>query len=71
MVQQKSPISLERNRMHPTHPKIYKFSSYLTGNNTSPLCSQELWPLDHRGGADQISLGYKVDLGVWISILKQ
>jgi hypothetical protein len=22
MVQQKSPISLERNRMHPTHPKI-------------------------------------------------
>jgi hypothetical protein len=29
---------------------IYKFSSYLTGNNTSPFCSQELWPLDHRGG---------------------
>jgi hypothetical protein len=45
---------------------IYKKSSYLTGNrilhniqiqfvphrkhNTSPLCSQKLWPLDHRGG---------------------
>jgi hypothetical protein len=25
MVQQKSPISLERNRMHPTHPKISEF----------------------------------------------
>jgi hypothetical protein len=21
-----------------------------TKHNTSPLCSQELWPLDHRGG---------------------
>jgi hypothetical protein len=28
---------------------IHKFSSYF-GNNTSPLCSQELWPLDHRSG---------------------
>jgi hypothetical protein len=28
---------------------IYKFSSYLTGNSTSPFCSQEFWSLDHRG----------------------
>jgi hypothetical protein len=28
---------------------IYKFSSYLAGSNTSPLCSQELCPRDHRG----------------------
>jgi hypothetical protein len=30
MVQQKSPISLERNRMHPTHPNAYMLLKYLS-----------------------------------------
>jgi hypothetical protein len=49
--------SVARNSDHKTTEvvyyllhNIYKFSSYLTGNNTAPFCSQKLRQLHHRGG---------------------
>jgi hypothetical protein len=48
--------SVARNSDHWTTEAVYfllhnihKFSSYVTRSNTSPFCSQELWPLDNRG----------------------